>query len=147
MAPKQIDFALSLHATKTGGHQAREKVLELKDELKEFHNQAGNQVREDEKGCFGGAHNAWLRAGRPEERCVVTRMALIEGFATSEIQRMISTEIDDPDEGPEMMTEEAREEFLAFEMRLKLHQLSEEEKNIGWEWCKEHGEMKWDHEE
>jgi hypothetical protein len=32
-------------------------VLELKDELKEFYNQIGSQVKESEKGCFGGAFN------------------------------------------------------------------------------------------
>jgi hypothetical protein len=46
-----------MYAYRTGGHQARQKVLELKDELKEFHNQIGSQVKESEKGCFGGAFN------------------------------------------------------------------------------------------
>jgi hypothetical protein len=55
-----------MHTYRTGGYQARQKVLELKDELKEFHNQIGSQVKESEKGCFGGAFNVWLRAGVPE---------------------------------------------------------------------------------
>jgi hypothetical protein len=39
MAPKQIDYELSMHTYRTRGYQARQKVLELKDKLKEFYNQ------------------------------------------------------------------------------------------------------------
>jgi hypothetical protein len=46
-----------MHTYRTKGYQARQKVLELKDELKEFYNQIGSQVKESEKGCFGGAFN------------------------------------------------------------------------------------------
>jgi hypothetical protein len=99
-------------------------VLELKNELKEFHNQGGGQVKESEKGCFGGAFNAWLRAGAPEQVCTVQHMAMIEGFAVSEIERLISTEEVDG---------QAVEEFKAFNMRLGEGQLSRAEQDIGME--------------
>jgi hypothetical protein len=67
-------------------------VLKLKDELKEFYNQISSQVKESEKGCFGGAFNVWLRAGAPEQVCTVQYIAMIKGFAISEIERLISTE-------------------------------------------------------
>jgi hypothetical protein len=46
-------------------------VLKLKDELKEFYNQIGSQVKESEKGCFGGAFNVWLRARAPKQVCTI----------------------------------------------------------------------------
>jgi hypothetical protein len=145
MAPKQIDYELSMHAHRTGGHQARQKVLELKDELKEFHNQVGSQVKESEKGCFGGAFNAWLRAGAPERVCTVQHMAMIEGFAISEIERLISTEVVDGE--PDVMGGQAVEEFRAFRIRLGEAQLSRAEQEAGMEWCLEHkdgGEAKYE---
>jgi hypothetical protein len=145
MAPKQIDYELSMHAYRTGGHQARQKVLELKDELKDFHNQVGSQVKESEKGCFGGAFNAWLRAGAPEQVCTVQHMAMIEGFAISEIERLISTE--EIDGQADVMGEQAVEEFKAFDMRLGEGQLSRAEQDVGMEWClghKEGGEAKYE---
>jgi hypothetical protein len=81
-----------MYTYRTRGHQARQKVLELKDELKEFYNQISSQVKESEKGCFGGAFNVWLRAGAPKQVCTIQHIAMIKGFAISEIERLISTE-------------------------------------------------------
>jgi hypothetical protein len=47
-----------MHAYRAGGHQARQKIMELKEELKVYHNQAGSKVIEGERGYFGGALNA-----------------------------------------------------------------------------------------
>jgi hypothetical protein len=48
-------------------------------------------VKESEKGCFRGAFNVWLRARAPKQVCTVQHIAMIEGFAISEIERLIST--------------------------------------------------------
>jgi hypothetical protein len=65
----QIDGWIIRLAWRRGGVAAIGKVLALKKELEEWHNQPGSQVKEDEKGCFGGAWNAWYRA-TPKPICL-----------------------------------------------------------------------------
>jgi hypothetical protein len=61
-------------------------MRESKEKLKEFHKQTGSQVKEIEKGCFGGAFNAWLGAGAPQQTYTIQHMAMIEGFAISRLK-------------------------------------------------------------
>jgi hypothetical protein len=48
MADKPIEHEFLMHAYRAGGHQARQKMMELKEELKVYHNQAGSKVIEGE---------------------------------------------------------------------------------------------------
>jgi hypothetical protein len=135
MADKPIDHEFLMHAYRAGGHQARQKMMELKEELKVYHNQAGSKVIEGERGCFGGALNAWIRAGEPREICTVWLMAITEGFAVTEVCELIKTEIFDGE--MERMGQGEVDEFVAYKMRLGPAEISGAEQKTGEKWCVE----------
>jgi hypothetical protein len=138
-ADKPIDHEFQMHALKAGGHYARQKMLELKDELRVFHNQPGSKVVEREKGCFGGAFNAWVTAGEPLHVCTVWLMAVTEAFAVHEIHELIKTEVIDPWDGEmDVLSEGERDRFVAYKMRLGPAEISHEEQQIGQSWCISH---------
>jgi hypothetical protein len=116
MAPKPIDHEFLMHAFRAGGHQARQKMHELKDKLKDFHNNtSGSEVRQDEKGCFGGAYNAWFRAGCPgNDESVLFQMATVEAYQMDKIFDLISVDVS----WDKRMTDDGKSAFMAFEMEL-----------------------------
>jgi hypothetical protein len=50
-----IDDGIKRIAQELGGQRALNKVEALSRELKEYHNQYGGEVKENEKGKWGGA--------------------------------------------------------------------------------------------
>jgi hypothetical protein len=88
-----IDDGIKRMAQELGGQRALDKVEALCRELKEYHNQHGSEVKENEKGRWGGALYAWIRKGRPvavhgqptptEEEQVVFTMVIVEQYNTS----------------------------------------------------------------
>jgi hypothetical protein len=103
-------------------------MFELKDKLKEWHNQPGSKVQADEKGCFGGAYNAWFReSGGVLDEGQVCRMAILECFNVDAIYTIM---LIDPYKG-EMMTEEQRQRLLDFELVLDVKDLEVREYRVG----------------
>ena len=70
---------------------------------------------------------------------------MIEGFAISEIKRLINIEVVDGE--PDVIGGQAVEEFRGFKIRLREAQLSRAEQEAGMEWCFKHkqgGEAKYE---
>ena len=74
------------------------KVEALCRELKEYHNQYSSEVKEDEKGRWGGALYAWMRKGRPvaaqgqpttEEEQLVFTMMVVEQYNSRKIHDLL----------------------------------------------------------
>jgi hypothetical protein len=109
-----------MNAHRNGSGPARTKLFELKDELKEWHNQPGSKVQADEKGCFGGAYNAWLReSGGILDEGQVCEMAILECFNVKALFNIMLVDLDKGD----MMTEEQRQRLLDFELVLDMKDL------------------------
>jgi hypothetical protein len=85
-----IDDGIKRMAQELGGQRALDNVEALCRELKEYHDQHGSEVKENEKGRWGGALYAWIRKGRPvavhgqptptEEEQVVSTMMIVKQY-------------------------------------------------------------------
>jgi len=74
-------------------------ILELRKKLKKWHEQEGSKVAESEKGCFGGAYNAWFTAGcKEDEDDLVYQMMTVEAYNTHQIWDIIKLREDEIDE-------------------------------------------------
>lgn len=104
-----------MHAHRAGMAPARNKIYELKEKLKEWHNQEGSEVQEDEKGCFGGAYNAWFRGGclleEPDNKVVY--MMKLECLNMLRIFNIMAIDIS---MGDLMMSLPQQQELLEYEL-------------------------------
>jgi hypothetical protein len=115
-----------MNAHCTGSGPARTKLFELKDKLKEWHNQPGSKVQADEKGCFGGAYNAWFREGCTLDQGQVCEMAILECFNMDALFHIMKVNEDEED----MMTEVQRQRLLDFELVLDVTNLGVREYRV-----------------
>jgi hypothetical protein len=79
--------------------RALNKIEALSRELKEYHNQYGGEVKENEKGRWGGALYVWMRKGRPvavhglttptEEEQVVFTMMIVEQYNSRKVHDIL----------------------------------------------------------
>jgi hypothetical protein len=90
-----IDDGIKRIAQELGGQRALDKVETLCRELKEYYDQYGSEVKENEKGRWGGALYVWIRKGRPvavhgqptptEEEQVVFTMVIVKQYNTRKL--------------------------------------------------------------